>query len=289
MNQPRTGSATYGGYRTRTVELDGSGPCLVLVHGFADSADTWNGVLAELAELGRSALAVDLPGFGDADLLQPGPVFPQLDRFLAGLVAEQTRYGDVILVGNSLGALASLRAADHGLPVRGVVAIGQPALGDNRLLRAFLATRTTLLVRILSLPLLAPAVLRRWLVAQAVQIFVYADRRAADPAVSARFADFITVRGGHGWVVRQARLLAAEVEDCYQFDQICCPLFVVHGAQDRVIPVNAAEALHSHVPHSDLVVMPTWGHCPQLDDPAGVARIVVDFADGCRSTQDRVG
>ena len=41
------------GFDTRALELEGDGPPLVLLHGFADSADTWRLVLDRLAPDGR--------------------------------------------------------------------------------------------------------------------------------------------------------------------------------------------------------------------------------------------
>lgn len=289
MRQLRFDSATYGGYRTRLIEVAGAGPRLVLLHGFADSADTWSGVLAELAELGWSGVAVDLPGFGKADPLREGPVLPQLDQFVAALVTDQSRHGDVILVGNSLGALAAVRAAGLDVPLGGVVSIGQPALGQSRLIRAFMAKRTSPVVRLLAAPLPVPGLVQRWMAGQALRFILYADRRAADPVVTARFTEFLEVRGGYRWTVRQARLLALEAEDCYQLEAITCPLLVVHGRRDRIIPVNASEALHAGVPHSELVVAGAWGHCPQLDAPQAVARMVTRFADESLDTARRPG
>jgi len=57
------------GFETRALELEGSGPPLVLLHGFADSADTWRTLLDRLGRADRRAVAVDLPGFGTADRL----------------------------------------------------------------------------------------------------------------------------------------------------------------------------------------------------------------------------
>ncbi|HET7691231.1 MAG TPA: alpha/beta fold hydrolase, partial [Nocardioidaceae bacterium] len=85
MAAVRAGEATYAGYRTRVLTTSGGGPTVVLLHGFGDSADTWSGVLARLAQAGRSAVAVDLPGFGEADDLADGAILPQLDRFVAAL------------------------------------------------------------------------------------------------------------------------------------------------------------------------------------------------------------
>ena len=60
---------SFGGFSTRVLELEGDGPPLLLIHGYADSADTWRLVLDELARRDRRAIAIDLPGFGRADRL----------------------------------------------------------------------------------------------------------------------------------------------------------------------------------------------------------------------------
>src|SRR4051794_28091888 len=85
---------SFGGYATRVLELEGEGPPLVLLHGYADSADTWRAVLAELGRRDRRALAVDLPGFARADRLRRDePVLPQLDRFTAAVVEAAGEHG----------------------------------------------------------------------------------------------------------------------------------------------------------------------------------------------------
>src|SRR5881227_3852635 len=103
------------GSRTRALELEGEGPPFVLLHGFADSADTWRLVLDRLARENRAALALDLPGFGTAARLDPGrPVLDQLDEFTREAVtAAAAEHGPPILVGNSLGGALALRAAER--------------------------------------------------------------------------------------------------------------------------------------------------------------------------------
>src|SRR3954469_855637 len=92
------------GFGHRVLELEGNGPPLVLFHGWADSADTWRRLLAELGRRDRRAIAVDLPGFGTADRLQDErSVMEQLDEF-AREVAEYAREaGAPVVAGNSLG------------------------------------------------------------------------------------------------------------------------------------------------------------------------------------------
>src|SRR5688500_11445789 len=78
----------FGGFETRVLELEGDGPPLVLLHGYADSADTWRHVLDRLGRRDRRAVAVDLPGFATADRLRKGRVLPQLDRSVAAVVSD---------------------------------------------------------------------------------------------------------------------------------------------------------------------------------------------------------
>jgi len=54
--------AEYAGYMTRELYVTGADPAIVLIHGFGDSAGTWNLVLSRLAAIGRAGIAVDLPG-----------------------------------------------------------------------------------------------------------------------------------------------------------------------------------------------------------------------------------
>ena len=57
-----------------------NGPGIVLLHGWSDSADTWRPLLAQLGSRGRRAIAVDLPGFGEATRLHDGAVLPAAGR-----------------------------------------------------------------------------------------------------------------------------------------------------------------------------------------------------------------
>jgi pimeloyl-ACP methyl ester carboxylesterase len=74
--------AVYDGVDTRVLSVPGSGTSVVLLHGYGDSAATWRALLDEFAAVGQPALAVDLPGFGEAGPRSPGPFQPQFDSFV---------------------------------------------------------------------------------------------------------------------------------------------------------------------------------------------------------------
>src|SRR3954449_11746921 len=96
------------GHATRALEVDGGGPGIVLLHGWGDSADTWRPLLGQLGARGRRAIAVDLPGFGEAPRLHDGAVLPQLDAFAADLVESWAGKEPVVVAGTSLGGCVAL-------------------------------------------------------------------------------------------------------------------------------------------------------------------------------------
>ena len=107
------------------VEVRGSGPPLVLVHGFTQTGRLW-GPFGELLAESRTLVAVDLPGHAES-----GSVRADLPT-TASLVAEavRTQIGEepCALLGYSLGARVALHAAIAAdLPLSHLVFIGVTA------------------------------------------------------------------------------------------------------------------------------------------------------------------
>jgi 2-succinyl-6-hydroxy-2,4-cyclohexadiene-1-carboxylate synthase len=118
------------------VDVRGSGPPLVVLHGFTQTGRLW-GRFGELLAEAHTLVAVDLPGHGDS-----GTVRADLPT-AAALVAEAARtvVGEqsCALLGYSLGARVALHVAIAAdLPLRRLVFIGvtagieDPAARENR-------------------------------------------------------------------------------------------------------------------------------------------------------------
>ncbi|MFD6065993.1 MULTISPECIES: alpha/beta hydrolase [Amycolatopsis] len=255
-------------------------PRLVLLHGYCDSADTWRPVLELLAAAGVPAVAVDLPGFGDAQPLRPGPMLPQLDAFTAAVVKEQAVLGTVVLAGNSLGGTMSLRAAENQrLPVAGVVSIAAPGFVDSWLIRT--VARYPLPLRMYStLPLPIPGFLVRAVAGQVVPRLLYADSSAADADQVRRFTSLFPDYRSTTTRLEQARQLVEELANAYRLEEIRVPLLVVVCGKDKLVSAASGRQLHALVPHSRLMVREDWGHCPQLDDPVEISELLTYFSAG---------
>jgi pimeloyl-ACP methyl ester carboxylesterase len=95
----------YKGRRINYTDL-GGGPVIVLLHGYLESSEVWNGFMGKLAK-GFRVIAVDLPGHGMSDIY--GEVHTM--EFMATAVNELIiRLGveRVFLTGHSLGGYVTL-------------------------------------------------------------------------------------------------------------------------------------------------------------------------------------
>ncbi|WP_405133384.1 alpha/beta fold hydrolase [Nocardia sp. NBC_01388] len=263
----------YAGVRTRELSVDGAGPTVLLLHGYCDSADTWRGVLTRLAAAGRRAIAVDLPGFGLADSRSTGPLTPQFDAFAEALVDAQ---GPVVLVGNSLGAATALHAAsrDRTGRIRALVTLDEPLLAHHLVARLVRRSEFRRFFDVAgALPV--PDRMVRRAVALGVSRFVYGRGHRADPAFIATALRSVPNMAAAAARGRDAVRYAREHVSGHGNLTVSCPVLVVHGGKDRIIPVAAGRDLHAQLPGSAFVVLPTAGHCPQLDEPDNVTQLLL--------------
>ncbi|MEZ0364708.1 alpha/beta fold hydrolase [Mycobacterium sp. pUA109] len=264
--------ACYGGVGTRVLSVAGDGTPIVLLHGYADSADTWRGVLTRLAAARRPAFAVDLPGFGQAGPRRPGPLVPQFDAFVDALLADT---GPAVLVGNSLGAATAVRAADRQGSVKALIALDDPLNAHHWLAR--LARRRPVSARLWSRVGRAPIPPRvlRGATRRLVPKVLYGPGVAADAEVVAYWTGIASRTADVAELGRYAFQYAYETAGGHRDVRVSCPTVIVHGARDRIIPVHSSGLLHQQIPGSELVVLPRSGHCPQLDNPSEVVRIIL--------------
>lgn len=268
---------------TRLLEQEGSGPPLLLLHGYADSADTWRPLLERLGDAGRSAAAVDLTGFGTASELDPKALLlPQWDLLVAAAVERLSeRHGNagVIVVGNSLGGALSLRAAQNEeLPIGGIVPIAPAGLD---MARWFPIIESERLIRLLRLsPVPVPEVLVRQIVSRVYRSLAFHDQAGADAGVVASFAKHIgTIERSMG-VLDIGRRMLPELENPFDLKRIDCPLLLVWGERDRMVYTTGAERVLRTVDYSDIEVLPDCGHCPQVEAPDRLVQLLLAFPRG---------
>ena len=62
--------------------------------------------------------------------------------------------------------------------------------------------------------------------------------------------------------------------------RISAAVLVIHGAQDKIVPLDAGRFLSRNLPHGRLQIRPDAGHCEVLQDPRPLAKSILSFLGG---------
>ena len=69
------------------------------------------------------------------------------------------------------------------------------------------------------------------------------------------------------------------VEEGSEIERISAPTLVLHGDDDRVVPVSNGRALAQRIPGAELVERPGHGHNLMLEDAETFNRLVLRFLE----------
>jgi pimeloyl-ACP methyl ester carboxylesterase len=238
----------------------GSGPAVILLHAGVADRSMWSELLPALAGDGFRAIALDLPGFGDAPV-EPGPQAPWDD-----VVATMRELGveRAAVVGNSFGAAVALRVAvvaPERVSALVLVSTPMPAEPSEQLAAAWEAEEEALERG--DIDAAAHAVAEAWTQPGPVRERVEAMQRRAF----------------------ELQLAAGEVEDApdpvdedpASLVRIGVPVLVAAGAADMPDFLAGAETLAQVVPGARSVVIDGAGHLVPLEAPDAFRELVAGF------------
>jgi pimeloyl-ACP methyl ester carboxylesterase len=273
-----------------TYRSAGTGPVLVLLHGIANSSQTWENVASRLSER-FTLIAPDLLGHGES-------ATPRGDYSLG---AHATGVRDLLtalgiehatVVGHSLGGGIAMQFA-YQFPERceRLVLVSSGGLGRevHLLLRAAALPGADWVLPLLTSSQVVGVgrhlggLLKRVRLAPGGDAEVLAQGFASLDSAGSRQAFLHTVRAviepsGQRVSAHDRLALAAPI-----------PSLIVWGEKDSIIPVAHGEAAHEAIAGSRFEVFPGAGHLPHGDDPERFAEVLADFCantDGARLTAD---
>lgn len=263
------------------TEVRGSGPALVLLHGWGLNLRVWDGLTAALCERFR-IIAVDLPGHGGSDWLAERSSLPEQAAQVAETVAEIT--AEYSLLGWSLGGQIALQlaVAQHGHGA------GYPAPSTTATMdRLVLIAATPRLTTSRDWPHGAPP---ERLAAQAEGLETDYRRTVGD------FLE-LQVRGSAGGAAALEQLRAALFAHGYPgvaalargldllretdlrplLADITLPTLVIAGQYDRVTLPAASYALADSLPNARYVEIRRAAHAPFLSHLPELSALLSDF------------
>jgi pimeloyl-ACP methyl ester carboxylesterase len=257
-------------------------PELVLVHGGAQNAHTWDTVVLAL---GRPALAVDLPGHGHSDWRDDGAYSPpNLADDLA--VAVRTHAPDArLVVGMSLGGLTAMElAVRHPELVRRLVMIDITPGTNREKTKAILdfvdgpqsfPSFEDLLARTIEHnPTRSVSSLRRGILHNARQLPDGSWQWRYDRSTHRRAAE--SGAAGTGAVEDVAAALSPLWDD---FGSVRCPFSLLRGSLSPVVDDDDVAEARRRRPDLDVRTVEGAGHSIQGDRPVELAAILAELLD----------
>jgi pimeloyl-ACP methyl ester carboxylesterase len=248
-------------------DLDGSGPPVVLIHGFPLSRTMWRPQVAALRDR-FTVITPDLRGFSDSDVP-------------TGAVTMDTYAADVLRL---LDALGHQRFFVGGLSMGGYVAFRIVAQAPARVRALIIADsratpdtdedrqrRYAAITRIRGEG--PEGFLREFIVP-----LLGASTKAQRPQVAETLRQLTGAPPAPSLIAALAAI-AERPDSRPLLPSIAAPALVVVGEEDTVIPRAESEEMVSRLPHARLATIPAAGHLPNLEMPEAFNRVVREFLE----------
>lgn len=253
-------------------ERRGSGEPVVLLHGIGHHWQAWEPVLSILSA-SHEVVAVDLPGFGSSPRLPDGvsyeldSVIPLLAEGLRALGLDRPH-----VVGNSLGGLLALELALHG-HARSVTALSPAGFWTGAERRYAYAVLLGMRAGAKAIPDGMLQRLARSAAGRAAltsTIYARPGRRSPEAVV----AETRSMRQATGFAPTLE--VGRSAEALFTSDIPDVPVTIGWGRKDRLLLRRQGVRAKKAIPGARLVALDGCGHVPMNDDPAMVARLVLD-------------
>jgi len=249
----------------------GTGDPVIFLHGSGPGASSWSNFFRNVGPVSAKyrALLMDQAGYGKTDSV----VVPQGEyrsvvnaKAVIGLM-DALGIKKASLVGNSMGGATALNAAlDFPDRVDKIVLMGSGSGGAT----TFFPTPTEG-IKQLNYTFDHPSVEE---FRKLINIMLYDGSQVSDEILKQRYE---TTVANKGHIEARAKSSVAQRDVTAQLGQIKTPALVIHGLQDRVVPVENSLRLVAGMPNSRLVILQKCGHWAQFEHADVFNRLVLDF------------
>jgi haloalkane dehalogenase len=251
----------------------GSGPPVLLLHGWPTSSYLWRNVMPPIAERCR-VVALDLPGFGDSekppDASYDFEFFENaIDGFLEDLGID--RVG--IAVHDLGGPIGIHWALDRPERVTRVALL-------NTLIYPEFSEAVLQFIEACTNPEIREALTSPQGLEAAMRLGV-ADESKLDPGVFAAVS--VPFQSDDSRRALAAAGVGLEIEGfqdiAERLPSLQVPLRVIYGEQDRILPdiAETVARVKQDVPHAEVTALPECGHFLQEERPEEIGRMLADF------------
>ncbi|TWG09131.1 alpha/beta fold hydrolase [Saccharopolyspora dendranthemae] len=268
--------------KVRYYKAGTDGPPIVLLHGGGpdNALLSWRNTIGVLAADHR-VYAPDLPGQGGSTQWRGRGNQRTFEEVLRWLL-DAWRIPQATLVGLSMGgSIATGFTLRHPQRVR-ALALADSTGMQHRMphhLLTYLLMRTDLSGRT------AAKLLRsnRALVRFALNKVFFADASSVRDLESV--VDEVRAEAGvrrsvfADWHADAINHRSMSINHLPQLERISCPVTVIHGEKDALVPVSSAQAVANAIPGAQLRIMPQAGHWPNRERPTEFNALLREFVN----------
>ena len=247
-------------------EVQGSGPDIILLHGWGLHGGVWEDTAVQLAKDFR-VTCIDLPGHGRSAAVPEPYTLKTLAERLVPVVPQQA-----IWLGWSLGGMLAMQfAALHPEHVTKLILVASTPRFTRSADWSHGVSSEVLEQFAQELEHDAEKTIRRFLALQ-----LRGSERAQASLAALHHAVFrhglpatAALRGGLN-ILRDADLRA-------HLARITSPALVIAGERDPLIPLQASAYLAANLPNGQMFTLPKSGHAPFVSHPAEFLRALNNF------------
>lgn len=221
----------------------GSGPVILLLHGWGVDGKIFRGIFEFLSSVGADVINLDFPGFGASG--EPGNEWGVyeyasfIDKFI-----ERLSLKDVILLGHSFGGRVAIILASRFDYVKKLILVSAAGLKPKRSIKKKIAILKYKIAK------------RR---GKDVSDYGSEDFKALNPKMQRIFV----------------RIVNAFLDENLKF--ITVPTLIVWGDRDTQTPLYMADKLHSAIKNSEIKVFSGCGHFCFLERPEQFDIVIDNF------------
>jgi sigma-B regulation protein RsbQ len=254
------------------VTGNAAGRPVVFVHGFGCSQEVWRHVIPYF-EKEYKVVAFDHVGAGQSDLsAYDRGKYDSLHGYADDVneIFEALDLSDAVYVGHSVSAMVGILASIQD-PSRfgSLVLVGPSAryVDDGDYVGGFGASDIDSLLDTLDSNYLG------WSSELAPIMMGNIDRPELAEELTQNFCST------NPDIARQFARVTFLSDNRRDLERVTVPTIVLQNTDDVIAPVAVGEYVHEHIAGSQYVMLTSTGHCPNLSDPAQLAREILSFIE----------
>jgi len=265
----------------------GTGPLVVLLHGFPEFWYSWRHQIPFLAEHGYTVVAPDLRGYNDTDKPRTGYSVSTLLRDIVGLIKGLGQEKAIIVGHDWGGALAWTFAQRYPQMTERLVVLNAPhPRAFMRELRTAKQLRKSWYIFSFQIPWLPEFILGRGHAAMiGKMLYASAVQKSAFPQdVLAHYRDAMSKPGALRAAINYYRATFRKSLGVGGVSKaattISAPTLLIWGDQDIALGIELTRGLELWVPNLQIRHLPDSGHWVQQEKPDTVNALLLGFLKG---------